>query len=77
MDGLPVTIRLIDPHLHEFLPSHDEPLRSVAETEMHIAADLKDPITAPLAQPAANCWRPRGYATAPRARRPGAAHCPA
>ena len=24
MDGLPVTIRLIDPPLHEFLPSHDE-----------------------------------------------------
>jgi pyruvate,orthophosphate dikinase len=41
MDGLPVTIRLIDPPLHEFLPSHDELLRSVAETEMHIA-DLKD-----------------------------------
>ena len=24
MDGLPVIIRLIDPPLHEFLPSHDE-----------------------------------------------------
>lgn len=24
MNGLPVTIRLIDPPLHEFLPSHDE-----------------------------------------------------
>ena len=24
MDGLPVTIRLIDPPLHEFLPSHDD-----------------------------------------------------
>ncbi|MCC7359534.1 MAG: pyruvate, phosphate dikinase [Anaerolineales bacterium] len=41
MDGLPVTIRLIDPPLHEFLPSHDELLRNVAETETHIA-DLKD-----------------------------------
>jgi pyruvate,orthophosphate dikinase len=29
MDGLPVTIRLIDPPLHEFLPSYDE---LVAET---------------------------------------------
>src|SRR5687768_17326770 len=29
MDGLPVVIRLIDPPLHEFLPSHDE---LVAET---------------------------------------------
>jgi pyruvate,orthophosphate dikinase len=41
MDGLPVTIRLIDPPLHEFLPSHDDLLRNVTETETHIA-DLKD-----------------------------------
>jgi phosphoenolpyruvate synthase/pyruvate phosphate dikinase len=58
MDGLPVTIRLIDPPLHEFLPSHDELLRSVSESEMHIA-DLKDRITAcASALPAAStCWR--------------------
>jgi pyruvate,orthophosphate dikinase len=31
MDGLPVTIRLIDPPLHEFLPSHDELQVAVAE----------------------------------------------
>ncbi len=29
MDGLPVVIRLIDPPLHEFLPSHDELLEKV------------------------------------------------
>jgi pyruvate,orthophosphate dikinase len=29
MDGLPVIIRLIDPPLHEFLPSHDELLEQV------------------------------------------------
>ena len=29
MDGLPVIIRLIDPPLHEFLPSHDELLAEV------------------------------------------------
>ncbi|HTI29297.1 MAG TPA: pyruvate, phosphate dikinase [Methylomirabilota bacterium] len=29
MDGLPVVIRLIDPPLHEFLPSHDELLAKV------------------------------------------------
>jgi len=29
MDGLPVVIRLIDPPLHEFLPSHDELLARV------------------------------------------------
>jgi pyruvate,orthophosphate dikinase len=30
MDGLPVIIRLIDPPLHEFLPSHDSLLEDVA-----------------------------------------------
>jgi pyruvate,orthophosphate dikinase len=33
MDGLPVTIRLIDPPLHEFLPSHDDLQRAVVELE--------------------------------------------
>ncbi|HNI58572.1 MAG TPA: pyruvate, phosphate dikinase [Pseudomonadota bacterium] len=36
MDGLPVTIRLIDPPLHEFLPSHDELLRDVAILETRV-----------------------------------------
>ena len=45
MEGLPVTIRLIDPPLHEFLPGHDELLRSVAEIETH-TADLKDRMVA-------------------------------
>ncbi len=31
MDGLPVTIRLLDPPLHEFLPQTDEDIRSVAD----------------------------------------------
>ncbi|MCD6328471.1 pyruvate, phosphate dikinase [bacterium] len=30
MDGLPVTIRLLDPPLHEFLPSHDSDIKSLA-----------------------------------------------
>ncbi|MCB9690445.1 MAG: pyruvate, phosphate dikinase [Alphaproteobacteria bacterium] len=30
MDGLPVTIRLLDPPLHEFLPGHDEDLGETA-----------------------------------------------
>ena len=38
MDGLPVTIRLIDPPLHEFLPSHTDLLRTVVEAETLIAA---------------------------------------
>lgn len=37
MDGMPVTIRLIDPPLHEFLPSHSELLATV--TELRIAAN--------------------------------------
>ena len=36
MDGLPITIRLIDPPLHEFLPSRDELHRSVVELETRI-----------------------------------------
>ncbi len=37
MDGLPVIIRLIDPPLHEFLPSHEELLVEV--TELRIKGD--------------------------------------
>ena len=40
MDGLPVTIRLIDPPLHEFLPSRDELQRAVIELETRLR--LKD-----------------------------------
>lgn len=34
MDGKPVTIRLIDPPLHEFLPSHDELIRETTELQV-------------------------------------------
>jgi len=37
MSGLPVTIRLIDPPLHEFLPSYGELLHDVTELETRIA----------------------------------------
>jgi pyruvate,orthophosphate dikinase len=45
MDGLPVTIRLIDPPLHEFLPNHDDLLREVTqmETRASLAAG-QDPL---------------------------------
>jgi pyruvate,orthophosphate dikinase len=38
MHGKPVTIRLIDPPLHEFLPSHDELIRETVElrTKIHM-----------------------------------------
>ena len=39
MDGLPVIIRLIDPPMHEFLPSHDSLLQAV--TELRVTG--KDP----------------------------------
>jgi pyruvate,orthophosphate dikinase len=46
MNGLPVTIRLIDPPLHEFLPSHDELLQEVTEleTRIEIADGKGDPL---------------------------------
>ncbi|HSD55486.1 MAG TPA: pyruvate, phosphate dikinase [Burkholderiales bacterium] len=40
MNGLPVTIRLIDPPLHEFLPSHDGLQKAV--TELETRARLRD-----------------------------------
>ena len=41
MDGLPVVIRLIDPPLHEFLPSHEELIAEVTRlrTTLELAAD--------------------------------------
>jgi len=38
MTGLPVVIRLIDPPLHEFLPSHDELLERVTELRTELKA---------------------------------------
>ena len=39
MNGLPVTIRLIDPPLHEFLPNYDQLLREVTELETRAELD--------------------------------------
>jgi pyruvate,orthophosphate dikinase len=39
MDGLPVVIRLIDPPLHEFLPSHDELLVDVTRLRTLLEMD--------------------------------------
>ncbi len=45
MDGLPVTIRLIDPPLHEFLPSYDELAHDVTQLETRAEmAGGKDPL---------------------------------
>jgi pyruvate,orthophosphate dikinase len=42
MDGKPVTVRLIDPPLHEFLPHHDTLIAEIAllETQGHHKAEL-------------------------------------
>jgi pyruvate, orthophosphate dikinase len=46
MDGLPVVIRLIDPPLHEFLPSHDELLARVTRlrTQLEMASGMTDAV---------------------------------
>ncbi len=36
MDGMPVIIRLIDPPLHEFLPSHDDLTHDLADLKMQL-----------------------------------------
>jgi len=41
MDGLPVTIRLLDPPLHEFLPHNDEEIAALAERIGKPAAKIK------------------------------------
>jgi pyruvate, orthophosphate dikinase len=38
MDGLPVTIRLLDPPLHEFMPHNDEELEALAKL-MHVSVE--------------------------------------
>ena len=51
MDGLPVVIRLLDPPLHEFLPSYDELVQDLAELKMQLQhfSTLKE-INAALAE---------------------------
>ncbi len=49
MDGLPVTIRLLDPPLHEFLPDHDELIVKQAKGEL---TDVETKLLA-----AAEFWR--------------------
>jgi pyruvate,orthophosphate dikinase len=41
MDGLPVTIRLLDPPLHEFLPQKDDEIAEVARAAGSTAAKLR------------------------------------
>ena len=41
MDGLPVTIRLLDPPLHEFIPHTDEDIQKVADASGASFHDLK------------------------------------
>lgn len=45
MDGLPVTIRLLDPPLHEFLPTDDDDIKEIAEELNLTAEEVKATIT--------------------------------
>ena len=42
MDGLPVTIRLIDPPLHEFLPEHDQLVRETTSLQTKLSLHAGD-----------------------------------
>ncbi len=44
MDGLPVTVRLLDPPLHEFVPHTDEDIKALASTIGITAAELKSKV---------------------------------
>lgn len=46
MDGYPVTIRLLDPPLHEFLPHSDEELRQLAQRLRRDEGELKAAVKA-------------------------------
>jgi pyruvate,orthophosphate dikinase len=48
MDGLPVVIRLIDPPLHEFLPSYEELLVDVTRLQDRLSLDGADGGRSPL-----------------------------
>ena len=39
MDGRPVTVRLLDPPLHEFLPDFEKLVKAVAKLEADASAD--------------------------------------
>ncbi len=41
MDGLPVTVRLLDPPLHEFLPHTDEDIQAVADAMGRSIGDIR------------------------------------
>ncbi|KMT21661.1 pyruvate, phosphate dikinase [Clostridium cylindrosporum] len=44
MKGLPVTVRLLDPPLHEFLPQHEEDIKSLADQMGLSFEDLKSTV---------------------------------
>jgi len=65
MDGLPVTVRLLDPPLHEFLPNHVDMAVAVALAEER----REDPAGGGPGHPAESGGAPRGQPHARAARR--------
>ena len=41
MEGEPVTIRFLDPPLHEFVPTEEEDIKKLAEAKGKTVADIK------------------------------------
>ena len=48
MEGDPVTIRFLDPPLHEFVPTEEEDIAALAETMGKTGADIKAIIASPV-----------------------------
>ena len=45
LEGYPVTIRFLDPPLHEFLPTEEEDIKKLADTQGKTVDEIKDIIT--------------------------------
>ena len=58
MDGLPVTIRLLDPPLHEFLPNRDELVAEITELRFTVLQHTKS--MAHMAQLMEQIWQKEG-----------------
>ena len=78
MDGLPVTVRLLDPPLHEFLPDLDELIAGEARGELdaeHAGAPRRRPALAGAEPDARGAGRAPGRAPARASTAPRSGPC--